>query len=129
MNSLSWFLYWIGVLDSLQGIAAVSVFLLIGSVVLLWIAVAMRLDDTNGEEKKQAVRVNRNAWTVRLVSSAAIVALISVFVPSKNTMYAIAASEAGERVAKSEAVQGIASDAQKALQIWIKRQIEPDAKK
>ena len=52
----------------------------------------------------------------------------AAIIPAQKTMYAIAASQVGEQVVKSEAVQGIANDATKALQIWIKKQIEPDKK-
>jgi hypothetical protein len=44
-------------------------------------------------------------------------------------MYAIAASEIGERVIKTPEVQGITSDATKALHSWIKKQIETENKK
>lgn len=48
--------------------------------------------------------------------------------PREKTLYAIAASQMGEAVIKSDAVQGITSDATKALQAWIKNQIEPPVK-
>jgi hypothetical protein len=41
-------------------------------------------------------------------------------------MYAIAASQVGESIVKSEQTQEMASDATKALQQWIKKQIDPE---
>ena len=43
--------------------------------------------------------------------------------PDRNTMYAIAASQVGEKIATSEIAKGVADDAPKALQLWIKKQI------
>lgn len=51
--------------------------------------------------------------------AAAIASLVVVFVPSANTIYAIAASEMGEEVLKSET----ASKATKALNAWLDQQI------
>ena len=68
--------------------------------------------------------VFRKTWAWCLISL-----VLFVFIPSSNTMYAVAASQVGEQVVKSEAIQGVANDATKALQSWIKRQIEPVTEK
>jgi hypothetical protein len=44
--------------------------------------------------------------------------------PSKNTMYAMAASQMGEKVVSNQTVQEVGGDVAKALQSWIKSQIE-----
>lgn len=54
---------------------------------------------------------------------------VATVLPGSNTVYAIAASEIGERVITDETVKGLAADSTKALQAWIKKQIEPEVKK
>ena len=127
MNSLSWFLYWIDVMNSISGVLTIISILLIASIIVLWFACSFRLEG-GGREEKDLVRRSRSKWTWRFSMLALFCALVACFLPSKGTMYAIAASQVGERVAQSEAVKGIANDATKALQIWIKKQIEPEHK-
>ena len=84
-----------------------------------------------GTEGKCLDEKNRPTWYKffwRSLSAALISMTVSVFSPSRDTMYAIAASQIGERVIQNEAVQGIANDATKALQQWIKRQLADDKK-
>ena len=58
------------------------------------------------------------------VSAIALV-VVSLAVPSKDTVYAIAASEVGEEIVKSET----AGKAVKALNAWLDKQIAPTEKK
>lgn len=116
MNSLSWFLYLAEVLENLGICAAI-----LGGLGLIGL-----LAGTIGYACEKE-KFWKDGWKI----GAPIIVflfLISILTPSKKTMYAIAASEFGERLAQNEAVQGIASDASKALQQWIKRQIEPEKK-
>lgn len=53
------------------------------------------------------------------IIAAAVCSVVFVFVPQKNTVYAIAASEVGEEVLKSET----ADKAMTALNAWLDRQI------
>jgi hypothetical protein len=133
MNSLSLFLYLIDVLASLHTFLLFATFggpiFLGGSVLVCAINVDLSCDDDAKEwwHQKGAAASKlflRYAWVIALVGG-----LLATLIPSKNTMYAIAASEIGEKIATNEAVQGIAGDATKALQQWIKRQIEPETKK
>jgi hypothetical protein len=134
MNSVSWFLYAADVSGSMKnalipvcaiaaGVAAITtglgIFMHCGN--YSWVTDADRAwwEQRRGECAGYA----RKLWP-----AAAIMLLVIIAIPSQNTMYAIAASEVGERVVKSEAAQGIASDATKALQNWLKKQIEPDKK-
>lgn len=128
MNSLSWFLYWIDVLGSLSAILSVGSVLLIVALIATWIICGLGIEDIHDNNARLAIRKERRAWTWRFAIMSASCAVIASFMPSKGTMYAIAASQVGEQVVKSEAVQGMASDAQKALQQWIKKQIEPEKK-
>lgn len=115
MNSLSWFLYAADVAGTLKillfiavGIAAIGTFVL----------AAMVADGMNGQ------------WVLGFMYKAAamvaILLIVCIVVPSQKTLYAIAASEFGEKIVRSETVQGLSSDAEKALRQWIKRQIDPE---
>lgn len=125
MNMVSWFLYGSDLVDKIGNFcfAVLITGVFVGIMGLIFgPMILMMLEDTE----------ITSAQIARAVKTAAIVwccaAVLYVFIPSKNTLYAIAASEVGEKVVQSEAVQGIASDAQKALAQWIKRQIEPEKK-
>ncbi len=130
MNSLSWFLYLADVIGNFRGIA--HPFAFFGGVAF-FIAVGVRvvvggLAAAGEDEAKAFVPLAQTALKyVTIVFTSA--CLVLVVAPSTNTLYAIAASEMGEKIVKSESVQGITDDATKALQQWIKRQIEPETKK
>lgn len=120
MNSVSWLLYVIDVVGGIKVLAAVNA----GFFSLVLGIGGISIAASEGETWDWFSRNFR--W---LVGAPIFAWLIFIAVPYQNTLYAIAASEVGERVIKNEKVQDIASDATKALHQWIKRQIEPDAKK
>ncbi len=115
MNSVSWFLYAADVLSALGVFGTVC---MLGTLVTMVFVTAFQIC-----EREESPRFLR--WALPLWIFAGVIICL---IPSKNTMYAIAASEVGEKIVKSETVQGIASDATKALQQWIKKQIEPGKK-
>ena len=78
------------------------------------------LDEPHHPRLRQYVHQHTRDWSAR-VGSADVFVIVT---PEKKTLYAIAASEYGEQIIKSE----IGNDATKALQQWIKRQIEPEKK-
>ena len=131
MNSVSWFLYLSDVAGSLKTVTTTLLIALpiVGAFVLIFSPLIVMFLEDGPEWVADKIK----SILPPLLKTAGVVWIFvcgfSVFIPSKNTMYAIAASEVGEKVIKTEAVQGIASDAQKALHQWLKRQIEPEAKK
>lgn len=126
MNSVSWFLY---ASDLVGKVSDFCFALLIAGASIAFFGVifgpiiSMVADDLDitWAQIKSAIKLTFAVWCCA--------AVVYVLMPTKNTLYAIAASEVGEQVIKSESVQGITSDTTKALQQWIKRQIEPEAKK
>lgn len=134
MNSLSWFLYLIDVISSAKGLAIAGVIFCIAGICAVWAICAMGLDSLSYSERQKdegratEIRATRKTLTKRLLIGAAISAVVWGVLPYQSTMYAIAASQVGEQIAKSETVRGLADDATKALQQWIKRQIEPEKK-
>lgn len=123
MNSLSWFLYWSEVISSFRTFLMVGLVgcgLGLPSILVLTIC---RYDGAYESEKPRILQ-NGKSWATRLATGAVILAVVLTVVPKKETLYAIAAVEVGERVVNSEAVQGVSSEALKALQNWIKKQGE-----
>jgi hypothetical protein len=116
MNSLSWMIYWAGVLDSLaflmSGVIALSVFSFF-PLVMGW----MHYDGDSGDDK--AARAKIKKFFRRIVVVFISVCVAGVFLPSGNTIYAIAASEYGEEALKMPE----ASKARQALNAWLDAQI------
>lgn len=105
MNSLSWFLYLADVVSSMQMLfTLIGLFGLVGGTIS---SIAAYMESS--------------------IKWPAVIPIISLFMlfaaallPSKSTMYAIAASELGEQAAKSELGQkGI-----KAIEAWIDEQLK-----
>lgn len=113
MNDLSWMLYWADVLPGLaKGVVATSFLGICLSIVLGCFAfVATHEDDPD------AYRVLKHSfWSLPL---SIVFALSTNFVPSKDTFYAIAASEAGEELLKTPEV----GKARAALNKWLDKQL------
>lgn len=130
MNSVSWFLY---LADAMSSLSGVLVFFGVLATLMVCLGVFMSLLNTDSTSKDRQQRyADFNANGTRFIRGFVpwmiLCFVVAAIIPAQKTMYAIAASQVGEQVVKSEAVQGVANDAAKALQIWIKKQIDPDKK-
>jgi hypothetical protein len=115
MNSLSWMIYAIGVVDSLREIAQ-GLLVATGFVVLFGgIFAPLALDMLDVDNPWRIIR-SAIRW---IASTIAICALIVVVVPSRQTLLLIAGSEIGQRVATSDAVQDIVGPGADLLKTWI----------
>jgi hypothetical protein len=127
MNSVSWFIYAAQVCGSLAELFEVlGWFTLVG----IWLAfVAPRVANFINDQKNddpRAVFPNPKPLRKGWLGFAFTLILLGNLIPGKNTMYAIAVSQVGESIVKSGQTQEMASDATKALQQWIKKQIDPE---
>lgn len=125
MNSLSWLIYLISMLDTLRGFMIAgfvfSCIMFIGSAIFR----SVGADEGFSEEIiNSAIRL-RN-WCLGIAVALAV--SISI-VPDKNTMVLIAASEIGERVINSDTAQEIAGEVRSVvtpstelLRTWIEDQ-------
>ena len=113
MNNLSILLYLADVLDGVGAFLTVTG--LIGSAVgaFIWLL------SWDKDPVFDYIRPYRNTIFYALA-----VVLVSCLFPSKDTMYAIAASETGEEVLNS----GVGTRATKALEAWLDKQIEEQTK-
>lgn len=113
MNTLSWFLY---AADVVGGMGAIFMVIAICCLVIqiLWIAVA-----DGGGMPQEVTGVLKKAFVLGVVCL-----FVAVATPSKQTLYAIAASELGEEAYKS----ALGQKAMKALESFIDKQIPKEAK-
>lgn len=137
MNNLSWLLYAADVADSLKELNVVAWTLFVLSLPSILLGVIVHSitegggggwEDSRKEQQHEEFWETKRKlfWKVgwRALAASVLMASVLAAVPSRNTIYAIAISEGGERIVNSEAVQGAANDAMRALNAWIKKQIE-----
>lgn len=105
MNSLSWMLYGIDVVSNASFLLG-CVFGL-SSLAMIGVSACVLAEEVPSKLLTW--------WLLPLF-----VGFILVFLPSKNTMYAIAVSEIGEKVVESE----VGQKAKEALLIWIDKQLD-----
>lgn len=122
MNSLSWMIYLADVCSNI-GFPAVM-FSIVGTIAAVISTIVKRAaEDDESDDGKAAFRISSSVQKAS-IPIAVIAITLSVFVPSKDTVYAIAASEVGEDILKSPE----ASKARQALNAWLDKQIEPEKK-
>lgn len=113
MNSLSWLIYLANVAGKVNFVLWLAVFFLFAAAAF---AIANRWnDDYVGIQTGEVARValgSAGRYAIAL-------ALIAAVIPSSNTIYAIAASEMGERALNTET----GGKAVQALNAWLDKQI------
>lgn len=115
MNSVSWFIY---IAQVSENMGRLLIFLgIIGTATsLLFFIVPRAIKFIEAGDDISVKPFKASVFALGVVAL-----LLGNLMPERNTMYAIAASQVGEQIVKTE----IASDATKALHQWIKKQIEP----
>lgn len=109
MNSLSWFLYLAGVTENLAvALGAIGVLLILGGGIV-WLAISISMEFEPDDQARPMLRRLRNAFIAGLV-----MLVVCTLMPSKSTLYMIAASEIGETVTTTP-------DAQEILDLLKKR--------
>ena len=113
MNSLSWFLYLADVIGNVRGLLILfSTIFGAGTFVWLFAKGCVAADDDKSA-KKFAHFMRFAPWI--FVSATFLAAII----PSRDTIYLIAGSEAGEAVVTSEAGQEILNDIKEVIQFQL----------
>jgi hypothetical protein len=125
MNSLSWLIYLADVAESAGGwLSFLSTLAVIILVVGAIAAGLMTHAIADGADEKELVAVRNGILSVVLKAALPIwicLGLLDIVVPSKETIYAIAASELGETALKSDT----GNRAVAALNSWLDEQIKP----
>jgi hypothetical protein len=133
MNELSWMLYLADVANSAGATFAVAgflIFLWASIVTICRLAYITAPSYTAGSKYEAEWKSIADFWHTktgslpRLFLSAFLLLVVNVMTPSKETIYAIAASEVGENILTS----GTVSKAHKALDKWLDKQLEPEQK-
>jgi hypothetical protein len=114
MNELSWLIYLADVSHSIGNMcAAVLVF---GGFTGFCLSIGFAAASAYDDEDTRKPFVKALKW---LGAAILVAGIISAIAPSRNTVYAIAASEMGERALETET----ATKAFKALDAWLDRQL------
>lgn len=113
---LMWAIYWIDVLGNISG--GLNGFGAVGTIVtVLCLIVGGMLVSTSYSEKdpdmKKGCTLLRRAWQFGIIT--AILFTLSIFVPSKKTMYAMMAANVGQKIVESPQMQEIGGKALKIL--------------
>lgn len=125
MNDLSWMLYLADISGNIGVAGGVVTFAasIAGVATFAYVSGHIDIDNIGSKEKRP---VARSGWQASkgFFIAAIVAALVTIPIPSRDTIYAIAASEMGERALKTP----IATKAGKALEKWLDDQIADEPK-
>lgn len=116
MNSLSWFLYFADIIPSIGKFFVTSS--IIGAIFVALHTLGIAIHNDCYHNKALYLR---KRWIVLVF----VCGLIPTIIPSKNTLYAIAASELGQSAMESK----MGTKAMQAIESWIASQIHKVANK
>jgi len=117
MNTLSWLIYAAGISGNLAGYAMFGVIACV-----IWFVGLQMAAQHAADFHKDADATLRRRLSMKSFPFAVAFAIISSVIPSKETVYAIAASEMGERAIATPT----GGKAVKALNAWLDKQIEDE---
>lgn len=119
MNSLSWLLYVADVLPTISGVLSFFCALsMLASTVAYFITMAY-VAEVHGEEKEVVIKANKITGRISLCSLFAL--LIALLIPSKETFYLIARSEAGEHIVESPRANELMNKINKVIDIQLEQ--------
>lgn len=124
MNNLSLLIYFANVCESLTSIfAGLFVVFVIATGALIAVSIVCFVED------EPEIMEQTKKWAIKSGIVLGIIGVIGTFVPNKNTVMMIAASEYAEKFVKSEQAQQVIDPSIKLLHTWIEKQITDLAKK
>lgn len=124
MNNLSWFLYFADVLPSLSSLSGVAglVFTAFFIVYVIFVVSSETWPCNSVEENQRVLDREKNLPSkFKWLSVPLFLFVLAVLIPSKETIYLIAGSEAGEAVVTSEEGQEILSDIREVVSYQLDR--------
>lgn len=120
MNQLSWLIYGAEVLGNIGALFCILGFAALGATAGGVLIGAIERDNTYSDSDRWQAALDFQKSCLKIGPLFAVIMFsVSCFIPSKETVYAIAASEIGENVLKSDT----GSKAVKALDAWLDKQI------
>ena len=129
MNTLSWLIYWAGVVGAMNGffifIAVVAGVASVAGIIAAIIATGS-LHSADKNEAASWAEVHPVICRYRNVALGvfSIMSALALFTPDKQTIVMIGASEFGQRAIQSEAVQRLADPSVAYIETWLRGEIE-----
>lgn len=127
MNNLSWFLYFADVLPNVAGTFATGGIIITAAAVAGTLVAAALAEDeaTSFSKEKRAVgqeslKNKEYLWPLKFLWIGIPLIIASTFVPSRETIYLIAGSEAGQMAIESETGQNLFDE----IQLVIEHQLD-----
>jgi hypothetical protein len=129
MNNLSWFIYFVQLVDALTTVMIWSAVLVAAALFARFVGTVVKgevaFDQCGGgyTASKEARYAVWRAWNPGIAKHIALFLLcigIAAAIPSRQTMILIAGSEIGERIANSQAV----SEGANLVKLWIQQETE-----
>lgn len=119
MNSLSWFIYLTQIVDNL-GVAALGCLVFGGMIGFFAFLIGPMAIVMDSPPSPATIRSFVRGYIITMV----LAVLVSVFMPSRQTMLMIAGSEMGERLVKSESVNNIVNPGMDLIRKWIQQETD-----
>lgn len=117
MNTLSWFIYFIGLIGSANTVLALFVLMILPMLIIMRVTI-----DVSGNIEYEKFRSYISVRKLIMIWS--ILLTLLVVLPSRNTLILIAASEYSERLVNDPKVQGIIDPSLDLLKIWVEKEKE-----
>jgi hypothetical protein len=121
MNDLSWLIYFAGVTGNIQGLFVIGGIIALIIMGIAFIILSMGVSEGYYDVDEKEFLNKQRSLLLKWLAVPVTALLISCFLPSSGTVYAIAASEMGEEFAQSETF----NKAEAALNAWLDRQLAP----
>ena len=127
MNTLSWFIYLIGVVPALGAFAlAIAIGSALGVAVIILAHVISRGEcytQRDKEEYDEKTAPMFRYWRKVFLSIFCVAVPVAILVPSQKTMILIGASEFGEKMLMSDKAQKLLDPSYQLLETWINKEL------
>jgi hypothetical protein len=128
MNSLSWFVYLIQLVDQFRDACGIILTITIIAAIFTGIQFLCRLPDSDvmhldfyKNAKEEIIAQTKKVFRIEIILF--LVCFLSlIFVPSRQTMLLIAGSEMGEKLVKSDTVKDVVNPGLDLLKSWIRNE-------
>ena len=128
MNTLSWFIYLIGVVPAIDGVA-ISASIVSGTALIIVMgAHIVNRGDAYSETDKMKFDEKYaplyRYWRKVFIWILCVSTVVAIVIPTQKTMVLIGASEFGEKMLMSEKAQRLLDPSYQLLEAWINKELE-----
>lgn len=128
MNTLSWFIYLIGVIPAIGHFALfTAITSAIACVIVIAAHVISRVEEYTESHKEQFDTKSAplfRYWRKVFLSIFCVAVPVAILIPSQKTMVLIGASEFGEKMLSSDKAQKLLDPSYQLLEAWINKELE-----